>query len=116
MGLDDYKRVVKKPMDLNQIRRTNNENKYKFLEEALDDIQLCWDNCMRYNHPESTVYQQAARLEDKFWSMVNDNFPELYASQEGEIRKKTKMGEEVNLQPYLGNYDVPVKKKGSAVE
>lgn len=49
-------------MDLNQVRRNNNENKYRFLEEALDDIQLCWKNCLRYNNAESSVYKQAITL------------------------------------------------------
>lgn len=38
LGLGDYKKIVKKPIDLNQIRRQNNESRYKTIEEALDDI------------------------------------------------------------------------------
>lgn len=53
LGLGDYKNIVKKPIDLNQIRRQNNEGRYKIIEEAFDDIQLCWDNCKVYNHPSS---------------------------------------------------------------
>ena len=36
LGLEDYKLIVKKPTDLNLIRRQNNEGKYKFVEEILD--------------------------------------------------------------------------------
>jgi hypothetical protein len=32
LGLDDYKDIVKKPIDLNMIRRLNNEWKYKYVE------------------------------------------------------------------------------------
>ena len=55
LGLEDYKDVVKKPMDLNMIRRNNNEWGYKHVEEVFDDIQLCWDNCRRYNKPGSVI-------------------------------------------------------------
>lgn len=53
LKLEDYKNIIKKPVDLNLIRRQNNEGKYKSIEEVLDDIQLCWDNCKLYNNPES---------------------------------------------------------------
>lgn len=53
LGLGDYKKIVKKPIDLNLIRRHNNESKYKTIEEALDDIELCWENCKLYNHASS---------------------------------------------------------------
>lgn len=80
MGLGDYKKIVKKPIDLNQIRRQNNESRYKTIEEALDDIELCWENCKLYNHASSEVYQQALNLEKIFWKMVHENFPEIYAA------------------------------------
>ena len=62
LGLEDYKLVIKKPIDLNLIRRQNNEGKYKFVEEVLDDIQLCWDNCKLYNVIGSEIYDQALYL------------------------------------------------------
>ena len=53
LKLEDYRNIIKKPMDLNLIRRNHNENKYRFMEEIFDDIQLCWDNCKIYNSPDS---------------------------------------------------------------
>ena len=78
MGLGDYKNVVKKPVDLNLVRRQNNDGRYKIIEEALDDIQLCWDNCKIYNHPNSEIYEQASVLETKFRQMVSENFPGVH--------------------------------------
>lgn len=66
LGLEDYKDVVKKPMDLNMIRRNNNEWGYKHVEEVFDDIQLCWDNCRRYNKPGSDIYECAVIMEQNF--------------------------------------------------
>ncbi len=36
LGWEDYKEIVKKPIDLNFVRRQYNEGKYKFVEEVLD--------------------------------------------------------------------------------
>jgi len=48
LGWEDYKEIVKKPIDLNFVRRQYNEGKYKYVEEVLDDIQLIWDNVFLY--------------------------------------------------------------------
>jgi hypothetical protein len=38
LGLDDYKAIIKKPMDLNAIKRNLNNSKYKYVEDFLLDI------------------------------------------------------------------------------
>ena len=42
-------------MDLSTVKKYIKNNKYKFVEEALHDIQLIWDNCKLYN-AEGSVY------------------------------------------------------------
>lgn len=49
LGLFDYPQVIKYPMDLNTVKKSLKNNKYKFVEEALHDLQLIWDNCKLYN-------------------------------------------------------------------
>ena len=49
MGLIDYPELVKHPMDLSTVNRKLREEKYRIVEEVLDDIQLIWDNCKVYN-------------------------------------------------------------------
>lgn len=49
----DYGVLIKHPMDLGTIVRKSNEEKYIYVEEILDDIQLVWDNCKLYNPPNS---------------------------------------------------------------
>lgn len=53
MGLTDYTFIIKNPMDLNTVHDKLKADKYRFVEEALDDIQLIWDNCKTYNHPDT---------------------------------------------------------------
>jgi hypothetical protein len=40
-------------MDLNTINRKLREEKYRTVENVLDDIQLIFDNCKVYNAPGS---------------------------------------------------------------
>lgn len=49
MGLIDYPDLVKHPMDLSAVNRKLREEKYRTVEEVLDDLQLIWDNCKLYN-------------------------------------------------------------------
>lgn len=41
-------------MDLGTIDQKLKDDRYEFVEEVLDEIQLVWDNCKTYN-PASTV-------------------------------------------------------------
>jgi hypothetical protein len=56
MGLTDYAYIIKYPMDLSTVNRKLREDKYSFVEEALDDIQLIWDNCKTYNQSGSVTF------------------------------------------------------------
>ena len=40
-------------MDLGTAGEKLRLEKYRYVEEALDDIQLIWDNCKTYNQPET---------------------------------------------------------------
>ena len=40
-------------MDLGTAFEKLRSEKYRFVEEALDDIQQVWDNCKNYNHPDT---------------------------------------------------------------
>lgn len=53
MGLYDYPQYIKHPMDLSTINRKLREQRYRLVEEVLDDIQLIWDNCKCYNPTNS---------------------------------------------------------------
>ena len=53
LGLTDYTFIIKNPMDLGTASEKLSTDKYRFVEEALNDIQLIWDNCKSYNHPET---------------------------------------------------------------
>ena len=53
MNLTDYPAIVKHPMDLGTVEKKLNDNKYRTVEEFIDDVQLIWDNCKAYNEAGS---------------------------------------------------------------
>lgn len=53
LGLEDYARIISKPMDLNTVLRNLDSGQYIKVSHALDDIQLIWDNCKKYNQEGS---------------------------------------------------------------
>jgi hypothetical protein len=55
LGLTDYTFIIKNPMDIGTVGEKLRSEKYRFVEEALDDIQLIWDNCKSYNHPDTVT-------------------------------------------------------------
>ena len=53
LGLLDYPKIIAKPMDLSMVVLKLQQDEYSFVEEILDDIQLIWDNCKKYNQAGS---------------------------------------------------------------
>eukprot|EP00639_Heterosigma_akashiwo_P025089 CAMPEP_0194702420 /NCGR_PEP_ID=MMETSP0295-20121207/26877_1 /TAXON_ID=39354 /ORGANISM="Heterosigma akashiwo, Strain CCMP2393" /LENGTH=184 /DNA_ID=CAMNT_0039597011 /DNA_START=154 /DNA_END=708 /DNA_ORIENTATION=- len=66
LGLPDYPKVIKKPMDLGTVKANLKKGVYNDAQECADDIRLIWSNCMAYNEDGSEVYLMAERMDKKF--------------------------------------------------
>lgn len=75
LGLVDYLTIIKNPMDLNTVHTKLTESQYKTVEEALDDLQLIWDNCKTYNRKGWLIYELAEKLERLFKKLVKNHLP-----------------------------------------
>ncbi len=53
-------------MDLGQIRKRIDEDKYNSIHEAAEDVRLVWKNCMTYNADGSDFYHLAQSLSKRF--------------------------------------------------
>jgi hypothetical protein len=81
LGLYDYPQLVKKPMDLGQIKRRIEKEEYASLHDCGDDVRLVWDNCKTYNADGSDFYllaeSMSKKFEDKFAKLLKElNVPE----------------------------------------
>ena len=63
LGLEDYPLVVTKPMDIATVRSKLKAGQYAQVKEALQDLQLIWNNCRAYNATGSEIAKQADRME-----------------------------------------------------
>ena len=77
MGLTDYPLIVKNPMDLGSVKKKLVNSKYQFVEEALDDIQLVWDNCKIYNQAGSWIHTIADKLDKMCKKMIKNYLPNI---------------------------------------
>jgi len=66
LGLYDYPQIVKKPMDLGQIKRKIEKEEYATLHDAAQDVRLVWENCKTYNADGSDFYLLAENFSKKF--------------------------------------------------
>ena len=80
LGLDDYPRVIAKPMDLGTVKQTIERQGYNSPNDCAADIRLIWSNCKRYNGEGSDFYDLADRL--------SKQFEELFSKAKAEAKKR----------------------------
>jgi hypothetical protein len=63
-------------MDLGTVKRKIENNEYKSIHEAAQDIRQIWKNCMEYNQDGSDLFKLAAdhskRFEEKFEKLIKE--------------------------------------------
>ena len=81
LGLDDYPRVIVKPMDLGTVKQNIERQGYNSVNSCVADIRLIWRNCKRYNGEGSDFYNLADRLSKQFEELVTKAFPKVKAKK-----------------------------------
>jgi len=66
LGVPDYYKVIKRPMDLATINSKLENDQYASAEEFEEDIRLMFRNCYTYNGVGSEVYNMGKTLESVF--------------------------------------------------
>ena len=65
-GIDDYFDEITEPMDLGTVKRKLNHNVYENIEEFSRDLNLVFDNCVKYNGPENMIAKHAIEIKGLF--------------------------------------------------
>jgi hypothetical protein len=81
LGLHDYPDIITEPMDIMQIKEGVAEGKYSTVNSFAYDLRLVWKNCMRYNRPDSELYETAEKLSRKFEKALADLKKKLGSSK-----------------------------------
>ncbi|CAG8463072.1 7211_t:CDS:2 [Funneliformis mosseae] len=66
LGVPDYYKVIKQPMDLTTINSKLENDQYASADEFEEDIRLMFRNCYTYNGVGSEVYNMGKTLENVF--------------------------------------------------
>ena len=96
LGLDDYPKVIKRPMDLSTIRKKLMTSKYRSFRSLHSDLKLIWANCRAYNESSSVITLQANELERSVTEFV-----EQYNNVERGIWRTTGDPDKVTLEEQL---------------
>ncbi|PVZ98844.1 hypothetical protein BB558_005149 [Smittium angustum] len=80
LGIPEYPKVIKNPMDLGTIRDKYQNNEYKNANEFEADIRLMFRNCYAFNPPKHSVHLAGKALEDIFEKKWKDLPPFAAAS------------------------------------
>lgn len=49
----NYLQIIQTPMDLSKIKKNLKQQKYKTKKEFIEDLNLIWNNCKKFNVEES---------------------------------------------------------------
>ena len=107
-GLPNYNKVIKHPMDLGTIKKKLHDDKYKTVDEFVEDINLVWRNAIKFNGKKSLLKFCAEKLQRKcarWFEMIPSDEIEVWEmevrNREHELMKILKYG-------ITGENEVPV--------
>ncbi|KAK7736618.1 Transcriptional activator spt7 [Cytospora paraplurivora] len=94
----DYYSVIKHPMDLGTMTKKLKQLQYKSKADFVTDLNLIWDNCLRYNQNLSNNLPRMAngmrREADKLIPLIPDLIIRPRAEVEAEERRKQNGGDD----------------------
>lgn len=83
-----YYQIIKRPMDLSVIRaklNKRNSKHYNSPDQFVADVYLMFQNCAKFNYPDSEVAQAGQSLEAFFNSKLKEVFPDrVFPEVEGD--------------------------------
>lgn len=96
-GLEDYPKIIKKPMDLNTLKKGLNKGVYINWKNFTDDLRLIWKNCMTYNREGSCIYNQAELLGKLTESILEKKEKEMNEGNDTFFKNKMILARSIKL-------------------
>ncbi|KAK3376719.1 hypothetical protein B0T24DRAFT_226798 [Lasiosphaeria ovina] len=94
----DYYNLIKQPMDLGTMTKKLKGLQYKSKTEFVVDLNLIWDNCLKYNqemnHPLRRLANAMRKEAEKLIPLIPDVFIRPRAEVEAEERRKQNGGDD----------------------
>lgn len=81
LEIPDYYDVITRPMDFSTIKNKLNSNQYKAgLPEFIEDINLTFDNCLRYNGEDESIGKMCKLVREEFQRIYQQLNMDFYIS------------------------------------
>ena len=61
----DYYNIISDPIDLSTIKSKSHQTRYNYIDDYLNDLQLMYDNCVKYNGIQSVLVEHAGIVQLK---------------------------------------------------
>ncbi|KAK4224577.1 hypothetical protein QBC38DRAFT_423337 [Podospora fimiseda] len=94
----DYHNIIKHPMDLGTMTKKLKGLQYKSKVDFVNDLNLIWDNCLRYNqemtHPLRRLANAMRKEAEKLIPLIPDIVVRPRAEVEAEERRKQNGGDD----------------------
>ncbi|WCJ33295.1 Transcription factor GTE6 [Euphorbia peplus] len=100
LGLDDYYKVIEKPMDLGTIKsklEAKSDTGYKNVREIYADVRLVFKNAMKYNDEKDDVHVMARTLLEKFEEKWLQLLPKVAEEEKRQAKEQTEIQSAVKL-------------------
>ncbi|GBB87351.1 hypothetical protein RclHR1_01380013 [Rhizophagus clarus] len=89
----DYYKIIKRPMDLNQVTKNFKNGQYNSKKEFADDLYLIYSNCLTYNTDPDNYFRKCAIAMRAKTDELLENVPEIVVKTREqyneEMKKKT---------------------------
>ncbi|KAI0374378.1 Bromodomain-containing protein [Pilatotrama ljubarskyi] len=125
MGIPEYPKIIKKPMDLSTMKKKLEAGEYPTAEKFRDDFKLMIKNCMTFNPPGNPVHEAGKALQQLFdekWKNLPSPRPYEPSDEEDEEDEEEDDDERArmiadmetqieNMKNHLASLKRPVKEK-----
>lgn len=81
----DYQNIIKKPMDLGTITKNLRQLAYKSKKEFVDDLNLIWANCLKYNADPQHFLRKKALYMRKETERLVPLIPDIVIKDRAEV-------------------------------
>jgi len=105
LGIPDYAKIVKNPMDIGTIEKYLTSYLYSSPDEFADDMRLVFSNARRYNLEGSDIHQMSIDLEAYFESRWADMLKTRGTKRTGDALQEDASGEAQQAEPAAVDHD-----------
>ncbi|TQB67779.1 Transcriptional activator spt7 [Monascus purpureus] len=118
----DYYTIIKHPMDLGTMTKKLKALQYRSKKEFVDDLNLIWSNCLKYNtNPDHFLRKHALYMRKETEKLV-PLIPEIVIRDRAEVEAEERRlqlaelegGEESDDEPIMSSRGRKAPKKGTA--